>query len=411
MNTLLELSEMEFADTEMTPEILPVDARLSIHGSVSSLIELFERAVAVAPVKEIIRGTSFILLEAFESTANELSYVQITATDGEQSIAVLNDTLTVNMAGAALLPGKRVLDILKLAPSDAVRLDVLGNTATIHSERAVWTVQTPIGDSLPPFPDVNGITLHQVDRKALLEALEVARKAVATTTARTSLMQAEIKNGAITACDSARVHRKVIEGFPTSLNFTLPVRTMDEAIRALKASDSEFIELGCSISTFVMRLGQDILIGQRLVVPFPDVEQLLMAPAMMNTAELTVNTQELSAIVRRVRINADTDFSAIFLAILPTKTDTKWTLAVRARDRSGNTSQETMDVLFTGGTKAREICVNHRYLFDLLSCYEEEFGVIKLGEDTKTKKSPILIEDSVTGFTAVLAQMAPNLLR
>lgn len=413
MTTLLALAELENSEEELVPEILPVDARLSVKGQVSVLVDLFERAVAVAPVKEVIQGTSFVLIESFQATTTHVSYVQVTATDGEHSIAVLDDSLTINMAGAALVPGKRLLEILKLCPEESVRIDIFGNTATIRSGRAVWTVQTPVGDSLPPFPSVEGISLYPVQKQAFLKALETARKAVATTTARTSLMQASVASGVITACDSARVHRQAVDGLPESVSLTLPVRVMDEAIRSLRAYEDEVFEMGSNHQVVVFHFGRDILIGSRLVVEFPDIEPLLLAPAMMNTQKLTVDRKELLESIKRVRVNADPEYFAIFLALNPTKLDKEvfWNLSVRARDRAGNTSQESFSVKYEGGTKAREICLNHKYLTDLLSCTNSDKVTFLLGEDSKTKPAPLLISDKDSGFTGIVSPMSISVIK
>ena len=161
MTSLLELVEQETDDIELIPEILPVDARVAISGQVSEMIELFDRAVAIVPTKPVIANTEYVLLETFDASTLQVAHTQVSATDGERCIAALNDTLKISMFGSVLLPGKKVRDILKLAPQPTAQLVVLGNTATIRSGRAVWTIQTPVGDTLPPFPDTR-------DRKSVV---------------------------------------------------------------------------------------------------------------------------------------------------------------------------------------------------------------------------------------------------
>lgn len=405
---LQELAEMESEDAELIPDIMPVDARLSVKGKVAALVTLFERAVAVVPVKPVIYNTAYVLVDAVAGTTKHVSYVRVAATDGEQSISVVDDSVTINMAGAALVPGKRFLEILKLAPEETVRIDIFGNTATIRSGPAVWTVQTPAGDALPALPDVSAIQLHPVQKRSFLAALETARKAVATSTARSSLMQASIEKGRITACDAARVHRQTVEDFPKAVTTTLPLKLMDEAIRALRLFEDEIFHMGTNHHVIVFHFGQDTLIGQRLVVDFPDIEPLLLAPAMMNQQTLTVNRQDLLDSIRRVRVNADPDYFSIFLSLTPQKQESgvKWFLGVRAHDRVGNTAQEVLEATYEGGSKAREICVNHKYLSDLLSCFTASEVTFKLGEDLRTKPAPLLVTED--GFTGIVTPMTPQ---
>lgn len=188
MIDLLELSEMEHEDQEMVPEILPVDARLSIHGSAKSLSSLFQSALDVAPLKEIIPNTGYLLIEGVDQTESHASHVKVSATDGERSITLLSSDISVKLSGSVLVPGKRILDILRLVGENSVRIDVLGTTATLRSGRAVWTISTPPTNSyLPNFSNVDDIELHSLDAKALLHALELVYPATAKTAARQSV--------------------------------------------------------------------------------------------------------------------------------------------------------------------------------------------------------------------------------
>lgn len=414
MSGLLELAEMESEDQELVPEMLPVDARLSIKGSVKTLQRLFERAASVAPSKEVILGTSFALLEAFEASPNSVSYARITATDGEQTVSVVAEGVTVAMSGQVLLPAKRIYDILKLAPEEITKVEVLGSTATVRSGRAQWTVQTPTGDSLPPLANADTVKFQDVPVKSFLNGLVTARKAVGHVF-RNALMQLDIANGSITGSDGSRLHRQKMEGFPTSLSMTIPLAVVDELIKALKETDKEEIEVGVSESHLAFRFGAESLIANRLMLPYPNVENLVLEPAFTNSHALTVNSDDLRSVVQRVRVNADQEYSSIFLVLIPGKKDsegnTSFTLAVRVRDASHNAAQEIMDCQFIGGSKTRELCLNHKYLTDLLEAYGEETAIFQLGDDTKTVRTPLFLEDTMTGFTAVVQQMNSDWLK
>lgn len=402
MTSLLELVEQETDDIELIPEILPVDARVAISGQVSEMIELFDRAVAIVPTKPVIANTEYVLLETFDASTLQVAHTQVSATDGERCIAALNDTLKISMFGSVLLPGKKVRDILKLAPQPTAQLVVLGNTATIRSGRAVWTIQTPVGDTLPPFPDTSEVVLHPVARQPFLKALEAVRKSVSTSTARQALTQARVAGGRVVSCDGARLHAQTVEDLPADLNLTIAYSLLDDAIRSLRAFEDDFFELGASNNTVVFRLGQDLLMGQRLLLEFPpNMDGLLLGPKMLNEESLILDQKELAAVVKRVRVTADVESNATYLAIRPTKVGkiTTWHLTVTAKDKSRNSSQETMDIEYRGGTKAREICVNHQHLLELLDCLTSTQVEFKLGE----KNAPMFIEDG--GFTGVLNPM------
>lgn len=410
---LLDLAQAQSPDEEMVPEILPVDARLAVHGKVATFLALFERAATVTPLKEIISGTGYALIEAFPGTSTTVPYVKVTATDGDMSVVLWADGLAVSMPGAALVPPKKILDILKIAPTENLRFEVLGNTATLRSGRAQWSVQTPVGDHLPPAADVSAITTHQVPVSSFLDALRAARGAASTSSARASLMQIQVRDGSLTGLDGGRLHRQRVTGLGLGINTTIPLRVADEVARLLRGAESETFDFGSSFSHLVFRVDNDEIIAQRLLSDFPNIENQILGPTLTNTHTLSVNRAILADAVKRVRVNSDPEFQAMFLTLAPgkaTSDGTTWTLTVSARDRSGNEAREGMDVAWTGPKGARSLCVNHKNLSEMLSTMTTETVAFKVGDDTKAQKFPLFVDNDINGFTGWVQQMRPGYL-
>lgn len=406
MMDLMALVDMENEEEELVPEILPVDARLSVFGDAKVIASLFQSALDVAPLKEIIPNTGYLLFEGVEQTQSAVSHIKVSATDGERTITLINSSPSVKLGGSVLVPGKRILDILRLIGDGQVRIDVLGTTATLRSGRAVWTVSTPPSDSyLPTFSDVEDIPLVLLDAKEFLRALEHVYPAIAKTSARQSLMQVNINKGSLTSCDGVRTHRVVVENLPKGFSTTLPLKFVESSIKELRGYSEEFVQFGSDHSAVVLHLGTNILMSQRLNFEYPDVDHLMLGPALSNDENLTIDVAEVVNAVKRVRVNADPEFYALHLAIRQSQGE--WNLTVRARDKEGNTSQETLPVSFDG-TSARDLTVNHRYFLDFLSCLDNE-ATLKLGESTKNKQAPIYASEN--GFTGSLAMMSPNFVK
>lgn len=406
MMDLMALAEMEDDETELVPEILPIDARLAVFGDAKILASLFQSALDIAPLKEIIPNTGYLVLEGVEQSIESTSHVKVSATDGERSITLISDSLDVKLGGSVLVPGKRIFDILKLIGENPVRIDILGTTATLRSGRAVWTVSTPPSEAfLPTFSNVDDISLMSIETKSFLNALELVQPAIAKTSARQSLMQVNISKGTLTSCDGVRTHRVAVDGLPKGFSTTLPLKFVESAIKELRSHQEEFIQFGSDHSAVVLHLGTNILMSQRLNFDYPDVDHLMLGPALSNDESLTIDVTEVVSAVKRVRVNADPEFYALHLAIRQSKGE--WSLTVRARDKEGNTSQETLPVEFSG-TSARDLTVNHRYFLDFLSCLNTT-ATLKLGESTKTKQAPIYASEN--GFTGSLAMMSPSFVK
>ena len=403
MTDLLSLVEMESDDAELVPEIFPVDARLSISARANVLQALFASAVDVTPLKEVITNTSYVSLAGFEGRKQ----IEVSATDGERAITV-NGPAIVRLEGAVLLPGKRVLEILKLSPEDTVRIDVLGQTATIRSGRAVWTVQTPTTEArLPVFEAVDDAQWYPVPKAELLRALEIALPAVSHSTARQSLMQAELAINYITACDGVRAHKVALPSIHELFETTFPLKFIESAIKELRTTSYDTAYLWSNHNTVGLRLGQDKLLAQRLNFGFPAVNHLVLGPALLNEERLTVSLADLIGTVKRVRVNADPEYAALSLSLRKNKGD--WEVVVRSRDKAGNASQETIPAEYVGPATNKDLTVNHKYFLEFLNCLSGPEVELRLGEATKTKQSPIFYQSA--DFTGSLMVMSPNFVR
>jgi DNA polymerase III sliding clamp (beta) subunit (PCNA family) len=404
---LNDLVEMEHDDPEMVPEIVPASARFSVRAPVSKLRVLFSRCndVAISSAdKEVLPGTSSLLLEAVPSAKGALPYLRATASDGDTTVSVVSDGVVISRHGSVLLPAHRVHEILKLAPGTTAQIVVEGTTATIRSDRALWTIQVPATSEVSAFLDTSKVQTAPVPIQAFTEALMAARRAASATTARESLMQIQLRNGAFTGADGGRVHRALAEGVSPELTVTLPVRAVDEILKAGRASDTTYAEFGYDDSHVVFECDSGRIVAQRMQVDFPaSIESLLMGPAFTNTQILQVRRRDLIDTIKRVRVNANPDSAAVTLSLAPAHMGAL-DLVVSARDQAHNSSQETLECVWQGSEKNYpSITLNHNYLIDFLEVQHGDVVQFLIGEDTKTVKTPVLIEKD--GFTGIVQQM------
>ena len=147
----------------------------------------------------------------------------------------------------------------------------------------------------------------------------------------------------------------------------------------------------------LFRFGVVLLICQKSAARFPDVDEVLLKPTLVNDQELRVDREALRGAVRRVRITADENTSAVVLSL------NAGSVSVECKDRRGGFAVETIPAEWAH--PPRHVAFNHRHLADLLSATTSETCVFRLGKDLKTKPSPLLLEDPEEGFTAVLSQI------
>lgn len=390
-------------DQELIPEILPVDSRLFVSGPVSDFIDIISRALRVVPTKEVIPGTAHVLLEAKPRKSGTQSHLRASGTNGSITVSAVGQDITVTRDGSALIPGQKFLSILKMAPERDVSVNVVGNQAILRSGRAQWRVQLVPGGSLPSIPDISSLEQAQVASQPFLVALKAAILASSSSTARSSLMQVRVEDGFITAMDGNRIHRKAFGPEDDSLSLSIPLSTCLEVVKLLESSSEEHFLIGSGGKNMAFLADRDYIVSSALVTEFPEVEPILVRASMQSKYEFTVAVSELKSAVQRVRVNADPDFSAIFLSL-----DGE-SLSVRSQDSQGNSAYEQIELEARWEFDPRELCVNHKHLTDLLDSYPDEYVTFQVGEDSQSVKSPLLVE-SDGDFVGLLQQMRSDYL-
>ena len=266
--------------------------------------------------------------------------LQLAATDLELSVLASTPAVTAEATQTLVLPARKLLAILKEAPDGDIVIDVAGEFATVRAGTASWSLKLDDGSSYPPLPDPAQVEMHPVGREAFLGALKTVRHAVGRDSSRPALMQVDILagesvrgNGAkVTACDSVRFARTELNGF--SVNMQIPSGALDSLVKTLEGSELDEVHTGETGAHLVFRIGSTVFLASKLMAKFPDVEKLLLRPALENRLLLTADKAELAGAIRRVRINADPETSAIGLQL------SQGTLTAVARDKYGNRAEE-----------------------------------------------------------------------
>src|SRR5215472_5635567 len=142
---------------------IAVGAELRITCTTDELVQgltLVGRAVSSRTAIQILSG---ILLEA---QGDEL---RLAATDMELSLRATVPA-RVEGDGAIVLPGKTLVDIARLLPSDDVAIEHRPTESVVHltAGTASDTLHTYNPEDFPRLPELNAVQTFAVDRKSLL---------------------------------------------------------------------------------------------------------------------------------------------------------------------------------------------------------------------------------------------------
>ena len=306
------------------------------------------RAVSTRTSVQILSG---ILLEA---AANEL---RVAATDMELSLRA-TVAAQIDGDGSLVLPGKTLVDIARLLPSDEVTIEHKPSESVVHvtAGSASYTLHTYNPEDFPRLPDVSAVQTSPVDRESLLETIHRVARAASRDESRPVLtgILVQFAGGTLTmaATDSYRLAVKETElnSEAPDLEAIVPGRALTELARIATSGDT--IDVGVHDNQVVFGTEGIWLTSRRIDGQFPNYRQLL--PEQFEHV-LTLPRAELLEVVRRasVMIQRATPLQLRFA---------EGEITVIARTHEVGESQESMPAPYSGETL--EIGFNADFLRD-----------------------------------------------
>lgn len=371
---------------------IPDGEVLSFQTKKFALEALLSKAQNVIPTRDLLPVLKNFLVEVTEDG------IKVAATDIELSVISQSGMVTVEKEGRAVFPAARFQSIVKEASQGEISVVVTAKdeklTARIESGRASWNLRLMNGEDYPELPDPADITFFEVDRTKFVSAIKQVRYAASNDTMRLNLMMIDVTNGRMRASDGVRF-QEVKFAFP--FDAQIPINAVDDLVKVISLTEAKEFEVGETENSLVFRIGGDLFVAQKLAAEFPDVDEVLLKPSLVNDQELHIDRMELIQAIKRVRITADEETSAVILTL------EEDAVTVHSKDKKGSTSSETVDAKWD--SKERSASFNHQHLMDMLNMAEAKSCTFRLGKDTKTRPSPLLLVDEEAGMTGVLNQI------
>lgn len=361
----------------------------------SVLKVLLEKAIEVVPTKDM-----YPVLKNYQFRVRGDKLSVVASNMNMSVIASTGMSVETKVGGVEVLPARKLLEIVRESDSSSrVFIQVTGRTAVVVAGNASWEISLGKGADFPRMPKLTDLELQTADRAEFLRALSTVRYAMHSS--REHLMMVEVKGGRFTACDSNRLQQAKVPGL--MLDMQIPSGAVDTLIKMLKGSDLQTMKIGEVDNRLLFMVGTDVLLVNKTDAKFPELEGLWLRPALANDQELRVEKNLLAAALKRIRVNVDLEYNAVLLYLNPGSETASGELTIFTCDDDGNSATATVPVNWTG--RKRELIVHFRYLRELLSHYLPEECLFKLGEDLKTKKSPVLLVDSDSHSLGIVQQM------
>lgn len=343
---------------------------MKIAVDTASLLAQLQIAARVASSRSAVQALSGVMISAPVDGSPELL-----ATDMEIGLRVPLPAEVVR-PGAAVLPARLLLDVVRSLPAERTTLELRGAEQDVEliCGTATFHLRTLRAEDFPSLPAPESSSRISLPADAFVSTvLRVARSASRDETRPVLtgiLMSAAGDELRMVATDSYRLSVKRTPLDPPlqsgSLEANVPARALQELARIAQQGEGEEIAVSVGQNQVIFEL-DDVVLSSRLIDgQFPNYRQLL--PESVEH-ELRLATAELTDVVRRVSLLAQKN-TALRLAF------SEGSLKVSAQTPDVGEASESIPVPFHG--EPFEIGFNPEFLRDGLESVESDELVLKL---------------------------------
>jgi DNA polymerase III subunit beta len=256
------------------------------------------RGVSTRTAVQILSG---ILLRAAGGS------LELAATDMELSIRTLLEEAQVEGEGAAVVPGRLLVDLSRLLPESEVTIEYRPdeNVLRVTCGPAEYRLNTYGAEDFPRLPETGAAPTSTVSADTLLETLASVGRAVSRDEARPVLTGILVRFGdgklVMAATDSYRLSYKEtpLEGTVPDIEAIVPARALEELRRL--ASSGSTLELGVQENQVLFGVDGTWLTTRRIEGQFPKFDELRPKEFVH---EVTLPREELLDVVRRTAVMA-----------------------------------------------------------------------------------------------------------
>lgn len=323
----------------------------------AELLKELDLAQGVAEKKTTIPILSSILLEATDSE------LRLSATDLELGLRC-GFPARVSKPGAATVPGKRLLEVVRSLPDAEIKLRALDNHyIQVNCERSSFKLAGMAKDNFPALPEIPA-PLATIPAGVLGPMLQRTSFAISNEESRYTL------NGALMLLKPDRIlmvatdgHRLAqveketsVEGLNSELRVLIPKKAMGEIQKLLsQGGEPAPIHFSKDDSHLFFSVGRRILISRVLTGQFPNYEAVLPRD---NSRFVDVNKARLAEGIRRVALLADERTRVIRLQISSNH------LEMFSSSSDYGEAYDELDVTYS--SEPMQIGFNYQYLLDFL---------------------------------------------
>ncbi len=336
----------------------------------SEALDMVSGVIAAKPAMMILGG---ILLDARE---NELT---LTATDLENTLKV-SVPAKVSQKGTSLLPGRKLISLIRQLSDDEIRLVQKDNQANIQTQNSVYSFFVMDQDEFPKMPKFGGGTTLKMDAATFRRAVHNTRFCIYPEEPRPhfrgALLDIKGKQCSFVATDTKRlaVVKKTLEtASAEQVRCLMPYKFL-ALITDILPEEGD-VEINVGKNQIFLKFNACFLISQLLEgsQDFPDYEKVI--PDEKKLKVVLLDTDSFQASLRRIALFVSERSNKVKFSFSPQR------LTLSVSTPEVGEAQEKLAIDYSGDDQ--NIAFNPEFLLEFLSRVEGERIVFGFSAETK----------------------------
>jgi DNA polymerase III subunit beta len=291
--------------------------------------------------------------------------------------------------GAFNVRAKVLLDYINLLPEGNVELELIKDQLTIKCANFSTKLKGQSNDDFPIVPHVKNERFISLPLADTRDTLEHVIFAVSNDDMRPeiggALFLSDNEKLLVVATDSYRLAERKISSVKEirGLNFTLPLKTLQEVARIAGLVDSKEVKIFYDDNQVEIKFDATSITSRLIDGDYPDYQQII--PEQINT-RVKIHRSKLIQAIKAAALFSKTGINDVDLLI-----NEKEGVVVKSSNTQIGEQEVRMEATVVGPSE--KITFNYRYLLEGLQVMTGEFVQVEINSSS----SPVVLRDEADG--------------
>lgn len=329
-------------------------------------------------VSQTVKKTTTLPILANVLISTDLGKIKISTTNLEMgTICFVRGK--IEKEGKITIPAHLIYNYINTLPPTKILLETIGGSLNLECENFKAQIKSLDPSEFPLIPKIEGSPVCKIKTEDFKKALSCVVFAAAPDEIRPEIAGIYFKIGKdfirLAATDSYRLAEKVIKNnqqIRKEIGFIVPKTTMNELLRLLTKTSSDFVEVFASENQIKFKFEEVEFTSRLIDGQYPDYLKII--PERFST-KIKVNSGEFITALHSASLFSKIDGNETEIEVLPKKGE------IKIHSESGQIGENKIVLRGEGEGKDEKIIFNYQYILEGLQAGGSDYVNLMLAGD------------------------------